>query len=127
MKRILIIAALLIAVSTWGQTNGTVGFNTTGNDLIEACRPGNALELLGCYSYIHGALNGIVTGQITLHHGGMSHLPQIPDGVTNGELTKVVLAYIDKHPEMLHESASYLVFKAVTEAWGFSKPMPLMR
>jgi hypothetical protein len=99
------------SLAAWGQSAGTTGFNTTGNDLIETCRPGNALEMLACYSYIHGVLDGFLSGavwNIAPRADGSLSLKQlcIPDGVTNGELVKVILVFADRRPANLHTSAT---------------------
>jgi hypothetical protein len=45
----------------------------------------------------------------------------IPQEVTNGQAVRVVVAYIDKHPEHLHESFNLLAILALGEAWPCKK------
>jgi hypothetical protein len=82
MKRVLLIAVLLTAgVSTWGQTtgddrnNGVTGWATTGNGLVAACQ-GEGSSV--CLAYIHGALDGMATGEVAMHREMTTHLPNIP-------------------------------------------------
>jgi len=41
----------------------------------------------------------------------------IPDGVTNGEIFKVVGKYLDTHPKELNSGADVLVVKALKANW----------
>jgi len=41
----------------------------------------------------------------------------VPNGVTNWQIVKVILAYTEKHPEQLHHPADVIVTKAIAEAW----------
>ena len=66
-------------------------------------------DLNECFGYIAGATAGM------LH--GFQHFCLPEKGFTNGIMTKVVLAYLDKHPERLHINAAYLVDEAFAQAY----------
>lgn len=40
-----------------------------------------------------------------------------PAGVTNGQVSSVVLKYLRDNPAELHESATWLIFKALNSRW----------
>lgn len=42
----------------------------------------------------------------------------IPDGVTPGQLAKVVEKYLLDHPEMLHLEINYIICNAYDKSWG---------
>ena len=44
-----------------------------------------------------------------------------PDGVTNRQNVKVVVKYLDRHPEFLHKFAAQLVLEAMQEAFPCPK------
>jgi hypothetical protein len=45
----------------------------------------------------------------------------LPDGVTNGQLAKVVIKYLDDHPEDLHSTADSLCGVCVDESVPVSR------
>jgi hypothetical protein len=44
-----------------------------------------------------------------------------PDGVTTGQVIRVWVVYMQKHPELLHMHYSDLAFMALSEAWPCKK------
>lgn len=123
MKRTLTIAVLLTAglsATAHASDDSLTGWSATGNGLVSAC---NEITLTAeCYAYIHGALDGFLTGGLWQlpAEGGFVHNLCVPDGVTNDQVRKVILLYADKHPEKLHMAAANLIAVAVKEAWGIS-------
>jgi hypothetical protein len=41
----------------------------------------------------------------------------LPQGVTTGQALKVLVKYMDDHPEQLHEKTAWVAAKALHEAW----------
>jgi Rap1a immunity proteins len=41
----------------------------------------------------------------------------VPDGVTNNQMVRIVVAYIEKHPTRMHEDFRDLALEAIREAW----------
>jgi hypothetical protein len=123
MKRILTLAALMTAALS-AHADSLTGWAPTGNDYVATCISSHDV----CLAYTHGVLDGFVTGAMdnaqTRPDGSaiIKGVGCVPNGVSNGELLKVVLAYADKHPADLYKSADVLVVKAVTDAWGTTSP-----
>jgi hypothetical protein len=69
-------------------------------------------DIAECYGYIHGAADSV-----RMRIGSFC-LPE--RGITNGIITQVVLAYLDKHPERLHLTAACLVEEGLTAAYPCS-------
>jgi hypothetical protein len=92
--------------STAAYSNNT----QTGNDLLADCQSpddggGGSVNVAFCRGYVLGiagasplvcALNGVVTAS---------------------QLAKVVVRYLNAHPENLHESATDLTTRAFMTAW----------
>jgi len=49
----------------------------------------------------------------------------IPKGVTADQAVRVVVAYIDGHPERMHERFETLAVSALLTAWPCNHPFPL--
>ena len=41
----------------------------------------------------------------------------VPDDATNGQMVRVVVNYIDRHPERMHRGFGHLAYDALEEAW----------
>jgi hypothetical protein len=61
-----------------------------------------------CFGFIGGALEGAIL---------FSYPLCIPDGVTVEQISRVVVAYADKHPEKTHERLNRFIYAAVRDAW----------
>ena len=48
----------------------------------------------------------------------------IPPGISGKQLTRIVVKYLQEHPERLQSIASFLVFEAFQESFPYSKPEP---
>ena len=90
---------------------------STGNGLLEACGMGDAGGV-ACTYYVVGWRDAfaIATGECY----GPKRMEQnlkmricIPDGVTNGQLEKVVLKYLRDNPATLHIASAYLTAAAI--------------
>jgi len=90
---------------------------TNGNDLRDQC--GAALEKQT------GARAGLCVGYINAYRELAAMLPEsagiklcLPaPGVGNEQFIKIVLKYLDQHPEKLHLPAAQLIYDATDEAF----------
>ena len=48
----------------------------------------------------------------------------IPPGISGKQLTRIVVKYLNEHPERLQNIASLLVFEAFQESFPCSRPEP---
>ena len=112
-----IIAAAGLAVMMLLSAQSQAGFYT-GSYLLQRCESDSAVEYNECVGYILG----IVDNQDTLV--GWSYLAKpnfcVTDGVTSGQLVKVVTKRLNEHPEKLHYDAGGLVANALYHAFPCS-------
>jgi hypothetical protein len=101
--------------STSIDHDNLAGWNATGNALVAACQ-GQGENYSQCLSFMHGALDSQYL------ESPKGHELCIPEGVTNGQLVKVVLKYADEHPENLQFPAAAFVLLGVRRAWGREGP-----
>jgi Rap1a immunity proteins len=67
---------------------------------------------------IDGLILGVIQRDVQLHLQPHVPLPFcIPDEVTRGQVVRVVIKYIDQHPEQTHELFGFLAYDALKEAW----------
>lgn len=120
-----ILFALLLSLETSAAT-------ITGNKLSDWCESSETHEELQCYSYITGVLDsaGLSTARYDFfqsyieeegldgtYHTNYLQSPCVPEGVTMGQIFKVVIRYMDEHPEDLHQNGAALVMAAVSSTW----------
>jgi hypothetical protein len=124
MKYLLFLILAALATSAFAQPQNY----TTGNELRENCRyavsESDADHITAraglCIGFIDGfqqfeQIMDIAMGARAANLG--SRLICVPDGVTNGQAVKVVVRYLDQHPESLHKFAGLLVYEALTDAF----------
>lgn len=99
-----VIPALLVAAMATGPA--LAGFHT-GNSLLEQCKRGDQMYVLG---YVVGVTDLMITFATT-------EKLCFPNQVTALQLKDVVCQFIDKHPERRHETADYLAFVALYETF----------
>ena len=72
-------------------------------------------------AFIHGVIGGFDMGSTAQHISEGKGHPTVdlcvPNGVTNGQIIKVIKTFADRHPEQLHYPADVLVTRAITDAW----------
>jgi hypothetical protein len=129
MKKMVIATALMsLSCSAYAEPNKY----ETGNFLFKYCKAAaytdekdrvhNSAEWLQI-----GICSGIVAGisdamGVNAHTNDNSLLcANIPDGVERGQLTKVVVRYMETHPKELHFSLSSLAALALKDAWPCHK------
>jgi hypothetical protein len=114
MRQILIAAALSM---TWASDASAMN----GDGLRKMCDPILYVDINKdvlthkawgdlnlCFGYIDGASDGMWQG--------LRHFCT-PSGVTYPIMTKVVVVYLDRHPERLHLGAQLLIDEAFTQAY----------
>jgi len=98
-----------------------------GNDLLRKC---NAVILAAdsgikfstdsytdigwCLGYVEGVRNTAHIYQAIFKDNKVYCIPQ---GVENGQIIRVILKYLNDHPNMLHEHESLLTMMAIREAF----------
>lgn len=102
MKRVLI-AALLLSSSAHAEF-------VTGNQLLG--------DLKSDVWYTQGYAQGYVIGA---YDTGKNFLHCAPNGVTVGQVTDVIRAYLEANPTLRHHSGDYLVTQALSKAWPCGK------
>ena len=112
-----IIAAAGLAVMLLLSAQSQAGFNN-GRTLLRECESDSLAKLGLCYGYI----TGIADYQTTLLNWSDLDEPLFcpPDGVTSGQLVKIVTKRLNEHPEKLHLSASGSVANALAQAFPCS-------
>jgi hypothetical protein len=123
MRRLVILGLLIWGTRVFSQSN-----YTTGNELRSNCKyaisdsdADHATPQAGlCIGFVDGFQQFEQLTDIARKAPQNSRLICIPDGVTNGQSVKVVVRYLDQHPEALHKFAGLLVFEALTDAFPCS-------
>lgn len=113
--RNLMMAVLVVLCLSWGGE----GEAFTGNDLLEYCsaKVDRRPYLNGvCDGYIYGTHDTLMDMFTSFPKETILHYCP-PKEVTTGQIAKVVMKYLEKHPEQLHEKADFLIHKAVQKAF----------
>ena len=71
--------------------------------------------------YKSGAGSGYVIGTVDTLADSDFKLICLPNGVTVGQVSDVVLKFLRANPEKLHEPAYHLVYLALRPSWGCKK------
>jgi Rap1a immunity proteins len=124
MKLLFFSLVLLVgtAVPSYADTPSVVNWDPTGNDLVASCaEKTGTYEQGACLGFIHGVIGRFdmgSSGQQSIEHKGSPTVDLcVPNGVSNAQIIKVIMAYADKHPEQLHYPADLIVTKAIADAW----------
>lgn len=100
-------------------------FGITGSELLRNCKgdypaPLNYVVEMQCMGYVSGVLDGI---QLNTKICPESKFICSPDeGLTVEQLTKIVIKYLEEHPEDLQEEAKVLVIIALAKAFPCKNP-----
>lgn len=101
-------------------------FATDGNKLLTDCKAANSIQDTGNdpsrnflgVGYCLGRIEGIsVMNFILLEKGSNSAMFCKPKGVTIGQMTRIVVRYLEEHPEKLHIDPSFLIVLALGDAY----------
>ena len=119
--------ALAATVLALGMFSTRSHAQDTGVDLQEECQvalspntAGDYQKAAHCFGYVSGAAFAITMWEGTNKekHLGLEDVPAcLPKNGTNHEYVRVVLHYLDEHPNKLHESYGILVFLALRDAY----------
>src|SRR5262245_18516067 len=111
------LAAALLPQSADAQRYG----HESANDMVPNCKkflapregPDNRTPAWG-----QGVCRGIIPPLNEPSQFSPPHLRSCsPDGVTSGQAVRVVLAYIERRPQRMHENFKSLAIEALHEAW----------
>jgi hypothetical protein len=105
---------LLLALLAGAQS---VHAQTTGNELREQCGAAVRRELSIGAGLCIGFINGYQQVAAMLPPSAKVKLACWPDGVTPNQVAKVVIKYLDNHPERLHLPAVQLIYDATYEVF----------
>ena len=111
--------ALILAAMTWlvaGHATPAWSFWQKGNDLVEDCTSDNDSNVLTCLGYVMGVAD-MIDANSTLDISGFSPICIPSETVTVGQLRRVVVKYLNSHPEKTHDPAVVLVVVALREAF----------
>ncbi|MGO8921266.1 MAG: Rap1a/Tai family immunity protein [Stellaceae bacterium] len=90
-----------------------------GNELSQLCTSEGPVDEAVCLGYVEGAADIHGTWQAyeskTVRHEPIKEC--MPEHTTGGELQKVIIRYLQAHPEQLHENASALIIRAIVQEW----------
>jgi hypothetical protein len=128
MRIVLIVCAVAVGASPY-----CAHAQNTGNELLQNCQaalsmPGTPeghsqmveaerMKGMNCFGYVRG-----VWDTFSLYEAaGYPPLACIPQEATVGELVRVIVKYLNDHPNQLHEPDNVSLFKALKEAYPCKK------
>jgi Rap1a immunity proteins len=110
--------AIAAAMALLGQQSAVAQQDTGSADyVIVGCRDGMSGE--NRQPFRQGLCGGIV--QTILYFGRTNFNVCMPEGVTMGQAIRVVVAYIDEHPERIHERFETLAIEVLQHSWPCQK------
>jgi hypothetical protein len=128
--------SIVLVLGTFCASAG--GAEVTGVELLDHCttairvteqHSGSTSEYYDgafCLAYVLGFADGLKMGSVVNTVKSNTRTPTTsggnvgvcePDHVSNEQLIRVVLKYLQQHPESLHEPAGFLVWTALHEAF----------
>jgi hypothetical protein len=130
MKRMLAAAAglvlamlgVLAATVLVGDADAQGAYeSTSANDVVPMCKkyltPRVGEDTLRT-AWGQGVCHGIISSQLYVGESLPPHLSSCPpNGVTIGQTVRVVLAYIERRPQRMHENFRALAIEAMHQAW----------
>ena len=96
---------LTIALALWPRA----ALALTGNELLKRCEDNDAVQRAFCVGYVIGVADMVEEGP--------SGLICVATGVSNGQLSDIVVKFLRDHPERRHYSANSLVGVALMETY----------
>jgi hypothetical protein len=118
VRTFIISASLVLALTQVGLAEGKED-SSSADAIMPGCRAFVKGELSSSYieGYMQGECVGIIRGLVDAAYLQRPSPFCVPDDATNGQMVRVVVSYIDRHPERMHQSFAYLAFDALKEAW----------
>ena len=104
---------LLCSMASAGWVSAEIGPSATGAKALDTCTGAESAAQLSCLSYLVGFVHGLTVQSYLSDR----KLTCIPDGVTPEQLRRVVVKWLEEHPENLHESAMGEVALALKNAF----------
>ncbi len=90
-----------------------------GSDLLRDCQTvkefGHREFLLGCERYVVGVLDSYQVATVLLKPSIKAFC--LPKGGTTDQMIKVVIKYLENHPEQLHLPAANVIYLALDDAF----------
>ena len=131
MKPTLIAVAVLLSLAL---TAGAGAQTTTGAEIISKCNqavrdvdndtstdkpPVKSFDVGFCFGFMDGANSAhqIWAASDKTNHRNHAMSYCFPDSVTNGQMLRVFVKYLDEHPQDLHEPAALLYIEAMRKAF----------
>jgi hypothetical protein len=135
MKPTLIAAAALLSLAL---SAGAGAQTTTGADIMSKCKqavrdvdndtsvdkpPVKSFDVGFCFGFIDGAnsTQQVWTASDKTNHRNHAMGYCFSDAVTNGQMLRVFVKYLDDHPKELHEPAALLYIEAMRRAFPCGK------
>lgn len=111
-----ILACTFVLLTATTPAKADVFENTqTGNGLLGLCRSSdNSREMLACYSYLKGTLDGWLTSENTFRNEPSFCIPK---GVTLIQLRDILVRWLDDNPERRHAEGSALIVNAIVRSF----------
>ena len=117
---VVVALSLLVPVGAGGDT-------WDGNKLLEYCTPfvegksGDLFQQGYCVGFVGGVVHALILARDMPAAVGYSCLP---DGVTNGQVARIVHKWLQENPEHLHERQVLPVIYALVRAFPCETPTP---
>ncbi len=135
MKPTLIAIAILLS---WALPAGAGAQTTAGADIISKCKLAvrdvdndtsadkpliKSFDVGFCFGFIDGANSAqqVWAASDKTNHRNHAMSYCFPDSVTNGQMLRVFVKYLDDHPQDLHEPAALLYIEAMRKAFPCGK------
>jgi hypothetical protein len=125
MRTIIIAAVLALVVAEQAPAQDA----SSGNHILPGCRAfldvntglkpsASAFTAGQCVGTIDGLIQA-AQAQLLRERGATEVVVAFcaPDGVTMGQMVRVVVKYVDQHPELMHIAFSTLALSALAQAW----------
>ena len=109
---------LITLLVTLGISMGSYGGFKTGGEVLQTCEDESDIMIVSCIDYLMGVAD---TFSLVMKTSHVAKVICIPPKVNGGQLSKVVVKYLNEHPEDLHYTAAGEVFYAYREAFPCNK------
>jgi hypothetical protein len=112
-----LLAALALTLLTLPSAAFAKKDVSSGNYWHEVCSSPIGTREMECLTYLQGF---DAAHDVAIMGGGATPLYCQPKGVTLGQMQKVVIRYLDQHPDQLHFAFAFLVVRALRESFPCS-------
>ena len=114
MKRWTMIA-LIVLMTLWTYPRAAMSISgMTGNELLEYCENESVYSQSLCNGFIDGAGDGFLSYALYIGR----QLPFCyPEGATVRQMRRVIVKYLEEHPQDLHYGAADSAFIALEDAF----------